>query len=455
MNITSVFSSSRSTSNLVSRFGTIFSRFGITSGKFEKLLADYSSLATRAGCIATLPITAVILKRHPELIRKYVNKGLEFAIHGYVHIDYRQLAEKDQFDHFKKAIETFHDCRVPYTGFRAPYLRFNRETAPALNSLEFLYDSSDSVYWNVMEKTDFSEETWNEYHRVLDFYQARSSDRYLSLPRIFSDRRLVEIPVSLPDDEALVERLGITAAIDILRIWKSILTETHRRGELFTLSLHPERISLCGDALTALVNQSKTLQPRVWTATVAEIAEWWKEKTRYRFDIRNEGQGRYQINTLAAERATVLVKNYDTDCQTLPWSGGYRIPTEPNFQLSGSRYPAIGVSPGTSPEAIHFLQSEGFQIEVGARDGNYGLFFSGLKDFQPGDGKSLVDTIEQSSAPLLRFSRWPDKAKSALSVTGDIDSITLFDFALRLFEARQSHKIARYQGKIASAGAAV
>ena len=51
-----------------------------------------------------------------------------------------------------------------------------------------------------------------------------------------------------------------------------------------------------------------------------------------------------------------------------------------------------------------------------------------------GTEKRIVEEIEQSDAPLLRYWRWPDKARSAMSVTGDIDSVTLSDFVLRILE---------------------
>ena len=42
--------------------------------------------------------------------------------------------------------------------------------------------------------------------------------------------------------------------------------------------------------------------------------------------------------------------------------------------------------------------------------------------------------VEAPSAPLLRFSRWPAAARSALVISGDIDSLTLWDYLWRLSE---------------------
>jgi hypothetical protein len=46
----------------------------------------------------------------------------------------------------------------------------------------------------------------------------------------------------------------------------------------------------------------------------------------------------------------------------------------------------------------------------------------------------LVERIEQLDKPLLHFGCWPDGNRAALSVTGDIDSVTIQDFFLRVLE---------------------
>ena len=48
----------------------------------------------------------------------------------------------------------------------------------------------------------------------------------------------------------------------------------------------------------------------------------------------------------------------------------------------------------------------------------------------------LLDRLEQLDAPLLRFACWPEKNRAALSITGDIDSVTIQDFFRRILEVR-------------------
>jgi hypothetical protein len=39
--------------------------------------------------------------------------------------------------------------------------------------------------------------------------------------------------------------------------------------------------------------------------------------------------------------------------------------------------------------------------------------------------------IDETRRPLVRFGTWPQGCKSALSVTGDIDALTIWDFVQR------------------------
>jgi hypothetical protein len=50
---------------------------------------------------------------------------------------------------------------------------------------------------------------------------------------------------------------------------------------------------------------------------------------------------------------------------------------------------------------------------------------------------ALVRQVEQGTAPLARIGVWPDGRRAAVSITGDIDSVTIQDFFLRILEVRR------------------
>jgi hypothetical protein len=444
MSATDFLSKSRSINNLFLRIISILIRFGLTSGKFARMLRKYSTVMSDLGCVPTFAITAVILKRHPELVRELSRQGVEFAIHGYIHIDYSVLLPEEQTEHFSKAINTFKGCQVPFTGFRTPFLNTNDKTLQVLSSLGFPYDSSWSVFWDTLDSTRYPAKSWREYERLLGFYKSQEARNCMVLPR-FHDG-IVEIPVSIPDDEALVERLGITEGVQISAIWKAILQCTYDRGELFTLQLHPERIFLCDTALASVVLQARLSNPPVWIATLSEIAAWWQERKRFGLEIADESKGRYKVKAVCSDRATLLLKNCRADAPMNRWFDGYQSITARDFVLDSPVRPVIGIGQDVSPAAVGFLQSEGYIVERSERADNYGIYLSHLEQFNEADEKPLAAKLEQSGVPLLRYWRWPDQSRSALSVTGDIDSITLVDFALRILENWQQNRKSQMAG---------
>jgi hypothetical protein len=50
---------------------------------------------------------------------------------------------------------------------------------------------------------------------------------------------------------------------------------------------------------------------------------------------------------------------------------------------------------------------------------------------------ALVEQIEALDAPFLRFGCWPDGSRAAFAISGDIDSVTIQDFFLRIMEVYQ------------------
>ena len=416
----------------------MLSRFGLGSGKFEKILRKFDSVAASLDCVPTFAITAVTLKRHPKVIRELCRQGVEFAIHGNIHVDYGVISAEEQTRHFSQAIETFKKCDIPFTGFRAPFLRINGKTLKVLDSLGFPYDSSTSVYWDTLDSAGYPAPAWSEYQRLLDFYKSQRAEDYPVLPR-FKDG-FIEIPVSIPDDEAMVERLGITQGKDISAIWQDILQKTYNRGELFTLQLHPERISLCETALNDVVKQARRFNPQVWVSTLREIAAWWRERSGFEFEISEMSHGRYRVKATCSDRATVLFKECNVSAPAEKWFDGYQSVTARDFILESPVHPFIGIGLNTAPAAISFLKNEGYAVEKSEQPGNYGIYLDNLEQFSAADEKPLTQQLERSGAARLKYWRWPDRARSALSVTGDIDAMTLIDFALRIKENWQQNR---------------
>jgi peptidoglycan/xylan/chitin deacetylase (PgdA/CDA1 family) len=418
-------------SKLMRRAWAISKRYGFTLSKMDHALESFVQVLNDFDCRASFPMTAWALARSKGNWKRYHDQGVEFAIHGYYHVDYSQLSLDQQIEHLREALQVFGDHHLPCRGFRAPYLRYNQDTLLALDELNFSYDSSQAVAWDVVR--DMETEA---YHRALDFYRARSAETYVSVPRLVVGQELVQIPYSLPDDEALVERLKWRETSKLSdtetrsKIWVEILRRTHELGELFTLGLHPERIALCAHALRAVLRHARALSSEIWIARLDEIAVWWRQRLATTYQVTREGGENYRLRINGPAKVVILARNVLVEAPTTPWTAPYNRILQNEWVFRAKRLPFIGISPNTPEDLATFLGQQGYFIE---RSGNVGLYayYLDRKTFEPEDERPLLKELEAGDWPLLRLARWPDGARSALAITGDIDALTLWDYGLR------------------------
>jgi len=409
---------------LLKRARVISGRYGLTPAKMDRILAHFAQILDQFGCGATFPITAVALARSKgEVIAKYQSQNVEFAVHGYYHVDHTQLSLDEQLADMEEARRLFRMRGIACSGFRCPYLRWGEDTLTAVKQSGFLYESSQGLAWNVVDGVETE-----AYRRVLSFYGAVSAKDYPALPRW--DGGLVRIPYCLPDDEALIDRFQLTADEQMSALWLAVLAKTYALGELFTLGLHPERIYLCQAALVATLRQARSLSPGVWIARLDEIARWWKARAETAVTLSQGEGGEISVRVNGPEGVTILTRGVATTPAPVPWDNDYqRIPSA-TFTLKATRRPFIGVSPSTSPDLKSFLRQQGYIVEQADDDQAY-TFYLDRPQFRYEDERPLLARIEQGDFPLVRLGRWPQGARSALCVTGDIDALTLWDYGLR------------------------
>lgn len=415
---------------LAARVGTITSRFGLTARPMEHRLNHYTDLTAEFGSRPTLAITASVLARHPGLIQKFVNRDVEFAIHGLVHNDHAGLGLEEQRESITQAAAIFRAAGVPYAGFRGPYLRYNQATHEALRNLGMRYHSSQAVAFAVLHRDVVKGPKATAYQRALHLYGAPDAAQVIVRPR---DRQgLIEIPVAVPDDEIMVDRLHLDKQAQA-EAWLAILEMTHARGDLFTMQLHPERIFDSAYALQSVLEEARRRQPAVWIAGLDEIASWWLRRQRSVLEVQQLDNGRYRVHLEGEPEATLLVRELPT-VDTIPWYGRDLVARVGSFELASAVKPVVGVSTQSPKAVLDLLYEEGLPAEISDDREQFGAYI----DIPSGelDEVGVLTEIERAPGPLVRLGRWPSGARSALAVTGDIDSITLQDFALRLWETR-------------------
>jgi hypothetical protein len=244
----------------------------------------------------------------------------------------------------------------------------------------------------------------------------------------------------------LFDRLRITQPEEVGYIWSRVMQRVYDVGGLYTLNLHPERGILCQQALETLLSFANRQSRPIWIARLSEIAQWWKERSQFRVKFTARGTQRWLVEIDCSERAVLLTRHVTVEGRsTTSWSGNDERVSSPSgsFTAHAVQCPCIALSARTAQAVEDYLHEQGYPtVRIDAEDEaeNYALYL----DMPDGLGKTrteqmhergaLVDRIERLEAPLLRFGCWPDSYAAALAITGDIDSVTVQDFFLRIIE---------------------
>jgi len=441
MNLVSFSIRTKGIHNFARRLGTVFTRFSFTESSIRCNLYCLIDSLKRYNAAPTFFIPAVVLSRHPALITEIADCGAEIGVHGYVHNDYRTLSESEQYKQTEKATAIFEHLQLPYQGFRNPYLGWTYESLRVYAALNFTYESNEAVLHDVVDLNKFSPILRSGFDKSLALFQATPCSTYALRPHFESE--LLRIPTSIPDDEMLFDRLRITNPLEVGHIWSEVMQRVYDRGGLYTLNLHPERGILCKEALDTLLAYASSRPLPVWVARIGDIAQWWKERSAFRLCITSLGSGRWQVEANCTARATLLARHLTVEDQPVsPWYGADVRVQSHCFTVNATCCPCIGVSQQTPQQVLDFLYEQGYPaVRCTQEDAHtYAMYLDkpeGLgtaREEQAESRSALVQQIETLEAPLLYFGCWPNGSQAALAISGDIDSVTVQDFFLRILE---------------------
>jgi peptidoglycan/xylan/chitin deacetylase (PgdA/CDA1 family) len=410
----------------IERGQNVVKGYGITPLRMTDALDQFSLVLNKFDCGATFPITAAVVERNRKAVARYRGQNIEFAIHGYRHVDHSQLTADQLSEQLLAAQTVFSSLGIPAAGFRSPYMQFGDGLAHALEEAGLAYVSNKSVIWDVVPLDSLDVGARNAYERAIEFYQPEKAREEPALPRFYGN--LIEIPVSLPDDEMLVDRLDGGRNGLAEEAWSRILDETHERGELFTLLLHPERIGPCSSALSALLSRARAKEPSVWIARMDQIADWWRARSEATVAA-TEADERLRVTWDGPEGLSVMARNVQVLSPTRKGAGEYEHVESP-LVLNTITRPFVGVPEGASEESVLKLRQLGYIVERSDRPEKYSTYLDDLS-VSVGNIRSVTSSIENSGQPLVKFSRWPGDNRSALAITGDIDALTIWDYGLR------------------------
>jgi len=243
----------------------------------------------------------------------------------------------------------------------------------------------------------------------------------------------------------LFDRLRIKME-EVGRIWRKIMERVYDFGGIYTLNLHPERAIPCKYALDTLLSYAHNRPLPVWSARLKDVAQWWKERSQFRLHITSEGPNRWRVKVDCTSRATLLARHLIVEDQsTSPWYGAdIRIPSH-SCIVNAAQCPCIGLSPQIPQQVVDFLHEQGYPSVCCPQEDShmYALYLDipeglGTTSEEQKERRSmLVQRVEQLEAPFLHFGCWPDGNRAALVISGDIDSVTVQDFFLRILEVNR------------------
>ena len=418
---------------IVRRAGALLGRYGVTPTRSEARIRATVALLAEYGCAPTFPTPGRGVQWHPHFIESLQAAGAEIAVHSFDHLDLKGYPPEEACEQLLKGAEVFERHGIEVCGFRCPYLSWSEGLLDALPAGRFGYSSNEAVWWDAAPLAGVKVDG-PVLAKLTEFYEPRRAQSATSVPHTW--RGLVEIPVCLPDDLQLHDGLKLgTEAIGA--VWTDVLQQTHRRGEAFTLMFHPELAERYEGAFRTLLEQARRLQPHVWLARLRDIGDWWAEKACFSAEAMPVPGG-WRITFASSERATILGRGLATD---LPggrdgaevWWGPYSRLQGPVVEVAGEVLPFVGLPSGTPESSVVFLREQGYIVKSGELAERCAIQVDGTTQAGLKSEVELIDHIENCAGPLVRFWRWPDGARSALSITGDLDAVSLVDYAPRLW----------------------
>jgi peptidoglycan/xylan/chitin deacetylase (PgdA/CDA1 family) len=403
------------------RAASLSRRYGLTDGKAIRRLRRCVENLQSYGVSPTFATPGRVIERAPGFFRELAARGVELALHGYDHVDFRTLEPAEARRQFECAAAAFERSGISFDGFRCPYLSYTDALADVVQLNAFEYSSNKAIAWDVLPGRTGGA----TYAQLGELYAAARAVETVSMP--WTANGLIEIPVSLPDDLQLLDGFGFRGQ-SVTEAWLPILEATHRRGELFAPLFHPETFDLIRVAMEGVIERALTLRPRVWMAQLREIARWSKEGAAFAATTTIEERA-LRIDLDCSSRATVLVRDWPDRAGTTHWHDRYDVTAARTLRIASDVRPFVGLA-DVDVRVARFLREQGYILDDGPQAPSCTVCVSG--DVAVRNQVELVDYIESTAGPLLKFSRWPDGARSALCFAGDLDALSLRDYASRL-----------------------
>lgn len=408
----------------------LVTRYGLTQGKVKNGIKKFVAALAEVNCSPTFFTPGSLLMENPEFFIDLQRKGVELGVHGYYHINLTNIPVDKANQQLMKAIQTFNNYGLDIHGFRCPYLGCNDQIINTFTGKEFIYSSNSPIVWN--GNLDIGGKNKNLlFNTISKFYTGEYSTETVSYPYMKSN--LVEIPLFVPDDLQLHDGLELNED-EAAKAWILMFKHIYNRGELFVVMFHTEQAKFCTKPFLDLIKYAQMCQPGVWIARLCDISEWFIEKSKFTVETSQVSSG-LRLTFGCSPRATILIKGAEISEHYAPWDGAYQRVVANSIEIPAGSLPFIGIGTDVPDAVVTFLSDQGYILINGEEATSCNIYLDNQSLAHIPNDAALIDFIEGTETLLVRYWRWPDGVKSAISITGDLDALSLVDYMSRLFIA--------------------
>jgi peptidoglycan/xylan/chitin deacetylase (PgdA/CDA1 family) len=251
-------------------------RYGLSDKRMFRTLSQMSADARDRKIGMTVPVVGSVLSgRRADFLKSISHDRFEIAVHGYSHDDFSSLEVERLREDISKAKATFEGFGFRPLGYRSPYLRPKDGLSRLLSEYGFSFSSS---------KAAASDRSAASNRAVLEVSDAIAREIYgpqISDPRSVSlrqENRVIEIPVSLPDDEILIDRMGIREEGALEGILADIIGASLKSDSFAVIQIHPERYPFFRNALLSIAD--RMMREGVRFITLGELSRGLQSQSR-------------------------------------------------------------------------------------------------------------------------------------------------------------------------------
>jgi peptidoglycan/xylan/chitin deacetylase (PgdA/CDA1 family) len=238
-----------------------------------KVLSLMSDDSRRYGVGITVPVSGSLLsKERAEFLKGISHEKFEIAAHGFHHDDFSSLDSTALREDLERVRKTFNEYGINPVGYRAPYLRSRSELPQMLSETGFEYNSSDTaVFESPSSENKALFEQIGEIARSV--YDTKMHE--VGFENLDQRNGIVNFPVTLPDDEMLVDRFGIREEKRLESILEDAIHASLKYNSFVILQIHPERYPMLRDAVLS-ISKRLMLEGKYSFITLRELSKRFK-----------------------------------------------------------------------------------------------------------------------------------------------------------------------------------